>query len=434
MRALLLTGWLGLASGVLADNSPPVLVIPRLSQPPVLGNFLDMNPEDGHGLVAVEGFTQRFPEDGKPSAQRSMAYLGYDDRNLYVVFVCYDTEPHEIRARLGKREEIFDDDLVALILDTFNDRRRGYLFVTNPLGIQADFLVAEGQDDDIAFDTLWHSQGKLTPQGYVVLFTIPFKSLRFYPAAGQTWGFAVGREIPHHNEQSWWPHISPSRGSTLPQVGTLQGLENISPGRNLQLIPYGFFRSFRALDTVNSPPGFVRDRADPDLGLDAKMVFKDSLVLDLALNPDFSQVESDEPQVTVNQRFEVFFPERRPFFIENSTFFKTPLNLVFTRRIADPQVGVRLTGKLGRYALAAFLADDEAPGKIVSTTDPLFDRLVGQRAYFGIVRVNRDLFEQGSVGFLATAREFEGSFNRVYGADFRLKFTPNWVLEAQAVT
>jgi hypothetical protein len=214
------------------------------------------------------------------------------------------------------------------------------------------------------------------------------------------------------------------------QAATLRGLRDISPGRNIQFIPYGTLRSFRALDTRDDDrPQFVRDPADPDAGLDAKFVFKDSLVLDVALNPDFSQVESDDPQVTVNRRFEVFFPEKRPFFLENSSFFETPINLVFTRRIADPRFGARLTGKLGPYALGAFVIDDESPGKGVPTDD----RLHNKRALFGIVRLSRDIFRQSSLGFIYTDREFEESYNRVGGFDGRLKLSPNWVADFQAV-
>jgi hypothetical protein len=207
-------------------------------------------------------------------------------------------------------------------------------------------------------------------------------------------------------------------------------LENISPGRNIQLIPYGTFRAFRVLDTRDPDrPRFVRDPAEPDAGLDAKFVLKDSLTLDLALNPDFAQVESDEPQVGVNERFEVFFPEKRPFFLENSSFFETPINLFFTRRIADPQFGVRLTGKVGRYALGALVADDQSPGKLVLSDDPLHRK----RALFGIVRVSRDIFRQSNLGLIYTDREFEGSFNRVGGLDGRLKLGQNWVANFQGV-
>lgn len=159
------------------------------------------------------------------------------------------------------------------------------------------------------------------------------------------------------------------------------------------------------------------------------MVFKDKLVLDLAVNPDFSQVESDEPQVTVNQRFEVFFPEKRQFFLENASYFETPVGLLFTRRIADPLFAARLTGKLGPYAIGALFADDRSPGKSVVRTDPLF----GKRAYFDIVRVNRDIGKNSTVGAIFANREFLGEFNRVGGLDLYLKLNKNWSSNAQAV-
>jgi hypothetical protein len=226
----------------------------------------------------------------------------------------------------------------------------------------------------------------------------------------------------------------------------MKGLKDISPGRNMQFIPYSALRAFRALDTKDpSAPAFAGRRAEFNAGLDSKFVFKDSLVLDLTVNPDFSQVESDEPQITTNERFELFFPEKRPFFLENASYFQTPLNLLFTRRIADPQFGVRLTAKAGRYALGALLADDQSPGRQVVPSDPLRE----QRAYFGVVRVSRDLFKSSSVGLVYVDREFSGdlagrsllgipasaraNFNRVGGVDGRLQFSPAWVGRFQAV-
>jgi len=412
------------------DTTPArKLTIPRISNPPVLADFLSMEPTNSHGMVAVKEFVQRRPDDGKPATQRTVVYLGYDDKNLYLVFVCYEADPGKIRANMAKREEVFDDDTILLVLDTFHDGRRAYLFLVNPLGIQADGLVAAGLPDDYSFDALWYSQGKRTAQGYVVWMAIPFKSLRFSSESKQTWGIAVGRSSPYLNEQSWWPYVTDRVENVISQAATLDGLENISPGRNLQFIPYGFFRSFRSLDTVNTPPRFDTKPAKMDLGLDTKAILKDSLVLDFTLNPDFSQVESDEPQVTVNQRFEVFFPEKRPFFLENSTFFQTPINLLFTRRIADPQYGARMTGKLGHYALGAFFIDDRAPGKRVPITDASF----GKRAYNGIVRIARDISRESTVGLMFTDRELQGSFNRVVGPDVRIKLSPNWVLQGQGV-
>jgi Domain of unknown function (DUF5916) len=414
-----------------AGNPPvkPKLTIPRVTRPPRLEDFLNMEPPDALGMVGLREFTQRRPDDGKPATERMVVYLGFDEKFLYAVGICYDTHPERIRARMARREDIFDDDMFALSLDTFHDGRRGYLLLVNPLGIQADGIVAAGQDDDYSFDTLWYSRGQRTPQGYVVWMAIPFKSLRFPSEPKQVWGVAVGRFCPFRNEQDWWPYLTDRIENILSQFATADGLENISPGRNLQFIPYAFSRSRKELNTINTPPAFETDTAKLDVGLDAKAVLKDALVMDVTLNPDFSQVESDEPQVTVNQRFEVFFPERRPFFLENATFFKTPINLLFTRRIVDPQYGVRMTGKLGHYALGAFFADDRGPGLAVANTDALF----GTRAYNGILRVSRDFFRESTVGLFFADREYEGSFNRILGPDLRWKFKPNWILSGQAI-
>ncbi len=427
--------------GAVPDSSDSVRVIPRVVRPPALEDFLEMKP-DGElksTLAKVEGLIQREPSDGAPASQRSEVYLGYDDENLYVIFVAFDSEPDKIRARMVPREDIRGDDFIQVLLDTFHDQRRAYSFMANPFGIQRDALFTEGGggeggcegDFDFSFDTLWYSKGALTDQGYVVWMAIPFKSLRFPSNQEQTWGLLLYRNIPRVNEESFWPHCSSRIQGRLNQAATLRGLQNISPGRNILLIPFGVFRSFRALDTRDpNQPLFVRNRADPDAGLDAKFVFQDSLVVDVALNPDFSQVESDEPQVTVNQRFEVFFPEKRPFFLENANFFDTPINLVFTRRIADPQFGVRLTGKKGPYALGAFIIDDESPGKRVPPSDPL----AGERARFAILRVNRDLGAQSTLGFIFTDRSFLDRYNRVGGIDGRIKLWGNWVLSFQGVT
>ncbi len=411
--------------------------IPRLSQAPTMENFLEMQPHNGssHEMAKIEGFTQRQPKDGEPATQKTEAYLGYDDKNLYIVFVCFDTEPDKIRGRLTRRESAFEDDFVEVTLDTFRDQLHGFVFWSNPVGVQADGLWNEATGDrqgpDFSFDTVWHSEGKITEQGYVVWMSIPFKSLRFSSEDAQSWGVTLVRRIPRTNEWDYWPHVSSRIQGRLNQAGVIDGLQDISPGRNIQLIPYAALRSFRALDTRDfNNPKFTEKRAEFNGGLDAKVVLKDSLVLDLAFNPDFSQVESDEPQSTVNQRFEVFFPEKRPFFLENSGYFQTPINLLFTRRIADPQFGARLTGKLGKYNIGALIADDESPGKSVPKGHPLEDK----RAFFTVARVTRDIFKQSSIGAIYTNREFQNSYNRVGGIDARLKLNPQWVTTFQAVT
>ncbi len=427
--------------GFAAPN--PQILIPRLAYPPPLEDFLSMAPATANAsqMVKVTGFIQRNPHNGDLASQRTEAYLGYDEKNLYVVFVCFD-DPAKVRARMSRREDIFDDDTVEIMLDTFHDRRRAYAFQTTPLGVQWDAIWTEVPHEDNtgstanfdpSFDTVWHSNGKLTSRGYVVWMAIPFKSLRFSPAREQSWGIILYRGILRENEDDFWPEISRSVEGRLAQGATAGGLEDISPGRNMQFIPYGVLRSFRALDTRDpTAPRFDHRDAEFRGGIDSKFVLHDNLVLDVTANPDFSQVESDEPQITVNQRFEVFFPERRPFFLENSDYFKTPIDLFFTRRIGDPQFGARLTGKVGPYSLGILATDDRGPGNRVPDSDPL----AGERSTFAIARVNRDIFGQSSIGAIYTDWEFPAAdeFNRVGGIDSRLKFNPNWTGNFEAVT
>jgi hypothetical protein len=416
------------AASLLAQTpvpEPPTLRIPRVSRPPCLEDFLEHSPREAEARVT--DFRQYEPGDGVPASQPTAAYLSYDDRNLYVVFVCRD-EPARIRARLAKREDIADDDKVVVNLDTFHDHRHAYRFSANPLGVQLDSLWTEGQGGDDTWDTVWHSRGQLTEDGYIVWIAIPFRSLRFPRAPLQNWAIELGRAIQRNNEMSTWPQTTQRIESFAQQFAALEGVENISPGRNLQFIPYFVFSRSRALDPFTSPPAFRNDtEARP--GLDAKLVLRDALTFDFTVNPDFSQVESDEPQVTVNQRFEVFFPEKRPFFIENAGYFVTPINLFFSRRIADPQAGARLTGKLGRWSLGFIAMDDRAPGKQVPPGDPLR----GERAAIAVARVQREFANQSTVGVLVTSRDFAGAHNRVFSLDTRLKLDANWVLTAQAI-
>jgi Domain of unknown function (DUF5916) len=401
----------------------PDLHIPRVSIAPRIDDYL--NGKSRSDELRVTGFRQRDPRDGVPVTQETTAYLSYDDKNLYAIFVCKD-EPGKVRAHMSKRENVGNDDAVGIAIDTFHDQRRAYLFATNPLGVQLDGILTEGQNDDMSFDTLWHSDGKLTSDGYVVWMAIPFKSLRFDSADVQTWGIGLLRSISRNNESAWYPYITRQVTGFTQQLANLNGLEGISPGRNIQIIPYGFFARARFLD-----PAVPQLKTDTEYraGVDAKIIFHDSFTLDITVNPDFSQVESDEPQVTINQRFEVFFPEKRPFFLENTGYFVTPETLLFSRRIIDPQFGLRLTGKAAGWDVAGLVIDDRAPGKLFEVGDLRHN----ERAGIGVIRIQRELPNQSSVGVIATSRDFASSSNRVIGADGRWKLDKNWVLTAQAI-
>jgi len=426
---------------------PPALTIPRLSRAPVLENFLSMKPEGEVALqmARVTGFVQRNPHDGEKVSELTDAYLGYDQKNLYVVFVCFD-DPRKVRGRMSRREDVHDDDNVEIMLDTFHDRRRAYAFQTTPLGVQWDAIWTEASSAEVgnwdtSFDTVWDSRGKVTRQGFVAWMSIPFKSLRFSASKQQEWGIILYRGIVRKNEDSFWPAISRRMQGRLGQAATLYGLEGISPGRSIDLLPYGIMRGFRALDTTDpANPFFQSATAQGQIGMDAKFVIHDHFVLDITANPDFSQVESEDPQITVNQRFEVYFPEKRPFFLENEDYFRTPIDLFFTRNVQDLSAGIRLTGKEGPYSVGLMAADDRSPGLAVPRDCPALDltcldSLYGIRSYFAIGRVSRDIFKESSVGALYTNWQCPttGEFNRVGGVDTHLKFRDTWILDGQAV-
>jgi hypothetical protein len=401
------------------------LQIPRVASRPTLEEFLD--GAERSDMRRVDDFRQRNPGDGVAASRKTTAYLGYDDTNLYAVFVC-ESPKGRLRARMGKREDILSDDIVGLFLDTFHDMRHGYEFFVNPYGIQADALITEGRNDEFSFDTLWYSDGRITSEGFLALIAIPFRSLRFTYKDMQNWGIGVARFIPEANEQVFWPFVSNSISGFVPQLGNAMGMEKVSPGRNLQIVPYISFNRTHYLDNPPAGPYFRTD-TEVRVGFDAKAVIHDALTLDVAVNPDFSQVESDDPQVTVNQRFEVFFPERRPFFLENLGYFSTPENLFFSRRIGDPEFGARLTGKLGRWNMGFLAADDRAPGQIEDPTDPVN----GKRAVISVARVQREFSRENTVGVLVTDRELAGGFNRVEAADMRVKLGKIWTFDGQGM-
>ncbi|MDQ1387955.1 MAG: hypothetical protein QOF56_1409 [Acidobacteriaceae bacterium] len=419
--------------GAHAASAAAGVQIPRVSSPPRLEDFQEMTPSvNSAQLAKVTDFIQQSPSDGKQATERTDVYLGYDAANLYLVWVCWDKDPQAIRGHLTRREAVTppDDDYVELTLDTFHDQRHGFLFDVNPRGVQSDALWSEDSGPDYSYDTVWDSSSTLTKQGYVVWMSIPFRSIRFHPAKEQVWGVTLMRYVARHDEYDYWPRVSSRISGRLNQEALITGVAEVSPSHNMQFNPYGYMSGLHTLDKRDPiQPRFDNRDLQGKLGLDSKFVFHDSLVLDTTINPDFAQIESDEPQNTVNQRFEVFFPEKRPFFLENSNFFSDTnigvyqtSRVLFTRRIIQPSFGARLTGKQGPWNLGFFVADDRSPGLFVPDNSPLS----GTRAYFAVGRVSHDIGDQSSIGAVYVDREYEGDFNRVGGLDASFRLGKNW--------
>jgi Domain of unknown function (DUF5916) len=405
-----------------AQGKVPLSKIPRVHRAPKFEDYLNDVPREAE--LTVTEFRQYQPGDGAAATEPTTAYLSYDDKNLYAAFVAHD-EPGQVRAHLSKREDSAQDDGVGILLDTFRDFHRAYYFFSNPVGVQTDAIYTEGQGYDFSFDTLWDNQGRVTKDGYVVFFSIPFKSLRFSHEPEQTWGVALYRAILRKNEFVYWPYLTQRVEGITQQFAPVGGLENVSPGRNIQFIPYGLLAGEQFLDQTQPAMPRSNTAFEHRGGLDAKLVAKDALTFDFTLNPDFNQVETDDPQVTINQRFAVFFPEKRPFFIENAAFFETPIDLFFSRQIADPQFGARMTGKIGQWTIGALAIDDRQPG-LGQPAGPY-----NTRAGDAVLRVAREFGNQSYIGGFLSTRDFSDTNNRVASLDARLKFSPNLILSAQ---
>jgi hypothetical protein len=423
------------AGGISLVSRPGRIVIPRLNAEPKLSDFLGAAERSSvaQRMLRISSFIERYPDDGKRPANATTAYLGYTHEYFFAAFVCRDQSPGQIRAHMLARDSLDDDDDVQVMLDTFHDQRRAFSFQSNPLGIQADALYSEQNGFDYSFATVWDTWGKRTAHGYVVLMRIPFASLYFAkaaPGAMRTWGIILERNLGEADEQYYWPRIDHNIAGRLTQDREVEGFRDIERGQNVQVEPYTLARNLRELNEVNPVNPYFEDKhLQGYTGLDAKFILHNSLVLDTTVNPDFSQVGINNP-ATPNQRFPPYFPEVRPFFIENSSYFMTPINLYYTDNIVTPQYGARLTGKLGPWAMGVLGVDDRSPGQAVPQGNPEY----GTRAHFYEGRLDRDLGALSNLGVIYAGREYGNSYNRAGGLDYRARLQTRWTVTGQAIS
>ncbi len=410
---------------------PSDVKVPLLDQPLRLSDFAGMKPAAGLAdkLGEVTGFIQNTPMDGHPATQRTEVWLGHTKTTLYAVFLCFDDHPGLIRGHLARRENVLTDDNVSILLDPFQDRRRGVLFTVNPTGVQADAAWTENNSPDYSYDQVWDSEGRVTREGWMAIVAIPFRSLRFRPV-GTDWGVVLMRNYPRNSETDYWPRIATSISGTLSQEGTLKGIEGVTGSHNVQINPYVLGQNEKTLLSLDpTNPYFSQRTFEGTAGGEAKFILKDSIVFDATVNPDFSDVESDQPQFTVNQRYPVYFPELRPFFLENANYFSTPITLLYTRNIIRPEFGGRVTGKIGHTNIGMLFVDDREPGQTVQEGDPLY----GKKAEFAVGRVAQDFGKNFTLGAMYTDEEFGGGSNRIGGVDLTWRATPAWTILAQMV-
>jgi len=424
--------------------------IPRFETPPVIDGQLD--DQSWTNAVMFGEFLQTQPGDNVAPTHPTEVMMGYDAKHLYIAFrVKQDRD--KVRATLSRRDNIFNDDYIGVNLDTFNDQRQAYTFFFNPLGIQADGTLTEGRGEDYRVDIVMESKGVLTEDGYTIEAAIPFKSLRYEAGKDKQWGIHIFRRVKYNNnELNSWMRIERNRSGSLNQAGRITGLEDIATTRQLEINPsFTVSQSGRRTRFApdQDPTGrFVNDGIKPEFGMTAKFSLTPTITLDFAYNPDFAQVEADAPVTTANQRFPIFFAEKRPFFLERIDIFNTRMNVVNTRAIIDPDIAVKLTGRRGRNTFGILYASDNAPGNYSldereglrrcrqnRLADPTvvcgIERFVDKNADIGILRLKRDVGTQHNVGFFATTYNFSERHNNTTGFDGRFRLNPKTVVEFQ---
>ena len=428
----------------------------RLAEPLVLDGKLD---DPAYAQVKpMTGFIQQEPHDGEPATEATEVWILFDDRNLYVSARCWDSHPERMVANEMRRDNagIFQNENIAVLLDTFYDRRNGFQFQVNPLGALRDQLVGdEGQALNVDWNTVWDVKTSLFEQGWILEMAIPFKSLRFKQAGAQVWGLNIRRIVTWKNERSFLAPISSQYGNQgvyrFSDAATLAGIEVPGSTRNLELKPYA--ASTLTTDQTADEP-YTND-PDADLGFDVKYGLTQGLIADFTYNTDFAQIEEDQQQVNLT-RFDVLFPEKRDFFLEGQSIFNfggvqtlrgggstrpglpqidlTPI-MFFSRRIGitedgiDPiRAGGRVTGRTGPFRIGAL--DIQTRG--------VEDNPLIPATNFSVFRLRRDVFRRSDIGVIATHRntsvtEGAGS-NSLIGVDGNFAFFQNLTVNSYYAT
>ncbi len=410
-----------LCQGVVEVTSNTAYSVPHTMDTVNIDGVLD--DEAWNQALVLELNLETHPRENVPATIQTYAYLLEDGSRFLIAFDARDPNPDTIRAYLRDRDSAWNDDFVGVIIDTFNDEHRAFEFFSNALGVQMDLTHDDvNKRQDASWDAIWESASRINGEGYTVEMAIPFSQLRFPRYEGeQTWGIDVVRIYPREDRVRLSIHsLDRGRNCYLCQFTKIRGFAGAEPGKALEVVPsMTVSRTDKRADPVTDP--LAKESRDTDLGVNVQWGITPDITANLAVNPDFSQVEADRPQLDVNNRFALFFPESRPFFLEGADFFSTPINAVFTRTVADPDFGAKLTGRNGKNTFGVFAAEDAVtnllfPGSLESDSVSLMQPnqvLVG--------RYNWGFGEASTIGALITSRSGSNYSNHVAGIDGRYR-------------
>ncbi len=408
-----------------------ILDIPKTSQKININGIMD-EPAWSDALKLTLDI-EVMPAENVPAPVDSECYLIYDTNHLYVGCRAFDPEPKKIRAYLSDRDKAWQDDSIGIIIDTFNDENRAFAFFVNPLGIQGDEIMSNGgTQEDMSWDAIWDSAGQITDFGYVIEIAIPFRALQFQPSKeDQIWGFAPVRNYPRsrRHQISAFP-LDRNEQCILCQLPKIRGFSGAEPGRNIELDPtvVGLY-SEKKDDFPHGP--MKKEESSGNIGISGRWGFTNNMTLSAALNPDFSQVEADVAQLDINKQFALYYPEKRPFFLEGQDFFETPVQALYTRSIADPDWGVKISGKEGKNAIGFFSAQDQLTNLIFPGSQGSTSGFLDQKSFSNVLRYRRDIGGGSTLGILMTDREGDAYHNRLAGLDGLLRLNKSDAINFQ---
>jgi len=413
---------------------PPQLHIARTQGAITVDGELD--DAGWKGVAPVETWFETNPGDNIPPSVKNLGYITYDDRYFYAAFDFQDPDPRQMRAPLTDRDGFGGDtDYAGVILDTRHDGKTGVEFLVNPRGVQFDGVLDDvNGNEDVSPDFFWQAAARVVPTGWRLEMRIPFSTLRYPKTDPVTWGVVLYRNYPRQYRTQMFTMRLPRGGNCFVcRFNTMTGLRALPSGGHVVIAPYVNTSEMASpRDGLGTP--LVSGHLRGHVGGDLKWIPSASVAVDATLNPDFSQIESDVAQIGSNERFALFFPEKRPFFLEGSELLLSPIQAVYTRTITSPRWGLRGTGKLGRTAYTGLLVEDRGGGSVI-LPGPNESDLADQefRSYVAVGRLRRDI-GRSVVSLLATDREIRGGgYNRVVGPDFQWRPTARDTVTGQAL-
>lgn len=391
-----------------------------------------LDDEGWKNAAVVKEFVEINPGDNSKPEVETEVMITYDDDNIYFGFINYDKDVTAIRSHVCDRDKIYNDDFCGLMLDTYAESKQCIEIYENPHGIQGDLLM-EQNNEDSNYDLIYESEATVYKDKWIAEFEIPFKSLRFPDRKDQEWRLNLWRCRPRKDRvQISWAPISRDVPSFMGQFGKIKGISNIKSGKNLEFLPYALASQAGYLNDRSDPnSGFVNEKVKLKGGVGVKYGFTSNLTGEATINPDFSQVESDATQISVNSSFALFYPEKRPFFLEGMNVFTTPYQIVYTRSVNDPLYAAKLIGEIGGIDVGFISGYDVHSPFIIPFEEHTAVLSSDKRSFSNILRLKKSLKDESYLGLMFSDRRIGDSHNSVFNFDGLLKFFENYYFRWQ---